>query len=226
MVQALYVKRSTIRLPEPKGIRYGVSGSGPQTSILVVGDSSAAGVGVDTQDKALIGRLVASISESHEISWNLIAKTGDTSRKVLGRLEMAVKKPAEYVLLAIGVNDVTSLMNPKESIHNIEKAIAFLKTEFNANRILVSQIPPMHLFPALPQPLRWWLGIKAKKLNCELKIMTDNDEQCSFLEVALPFDKDYMAEDGFHPGGAAYELWGNYVAKVIRTELSNKQELK
>lgn len=226
MVQAYYVKRTTLRLPEPKGSRNGVSGSGPKTSILIVGDSAAAGVGVETQDQALSGNLVTALAGTHEISWQMIAKIGDTSRKLYTRLEKAPKAPVEYVLISIGVNDVTSLIKPAEFVKNLIKIIELLKNEYHARRILFTKVPPMHLFPALPQPLRWWLGVKAKTLNDALQSLSESNEQCDFIDLALPFENDYMAKDGFHPGTEAYELWGNYVAKFIQTELAeNKVEI-
>ena len=77
----------------------------------------------------------------------------------------------------------------------------------------------MHLFPALPQPLRWWLGLKAKSLNSILERMAGHDDDCSVLPMASSFERHYMANDGFHPGEAAYTLWGNELAKVIRAAL-------
>ncbi|MDG1751549.1 MAG: SGNH/GDSL hydrolase family protein [Thalassotalea sp.] len=226
MAQAFYVKRTTLRLPEPKGSRNGVSGTGPKTSILIVGDSAAAGVGVETQEQALTGNLVDAIAGTHEVSWQMIAKTGDTSQKLFTRLDKATKFPVEYVLVSIGVNDVTSLIKPEEFVINLTKTIELLKKEYHARHILITKVPPMHLFPALPQPLRWWLGVRAKNLNDVLRSLSLSDDQCDFIDLALPFDKGYMAKDGFHPGAAAYELWGQHVAKFIQAELAeNRAEI-
>ena len=59
IAQGLYVRRVTPRLPEPEGERSGVNGAGPPLSLLILGDSAAAGVGVATQDQALSGQLVS-----------------------------------------------------------------------------------------------------------------------------------------------------------------------
>ncbi len=223
LLQASYVRRATPRLPEPEGLRFGVTGSGPKTSVLIAGDSSAVGVGVDKQENALTGRLVTELSVDHEVSWKLIAKTGDTSGKVLKRLNESSKSSFNYVLLSIGVNDVTSKVSPKASVNNLQLIINLLKTEFNAQHILISRVPPMHLFPALPQPLRWWLGKKASKLNDALKSAIHSDEQCSFLDIELPLENEYMAKDGFHPGAPAYKVWANYAAKIIQLDLRARE---
>ena len=47
--QGLYVSITVPRLPEPTGERVGEVGHGSPLRLLIVGDSSAAGVGVATQ---------------------------------------------------------------------------------------------------------------------------------------------------------------------------------
>ncbi|MEM1270634.1 MAG: SGNH/GDSL hydrolase family protein, partial [Bacteroidota bacterium] len=50
--QGQQVKKRVLRLPEPPGDRAGVIGEGPALSVLIVGDSSGAGVGASHQDEA------------------------------------------------------------------------------------------------------------------------------------------------------------------------------
>ncbi|ETX12905.1 hypothetical protein OCH239_15315 [Roseivivax halodurans JCM 10272] len=57
-VQGRIVRRGAVRLREPDGPRAGRTGAGPSLRLLIAGDSSAAGVGADTQAEALSGRLV------------------------------------------------------------------------------------------------------------------------------------------------------------------------
>lgn len=52
-VQGRQVKKNTPRLPEAKGPRKGIQeNGGKQIRLLILGDSAAAGVGVDHQDHA------------------------------------------------------------------------------------------------------------------------------------------------------------------------------
>lgn len=55
IIQGKKVKKNTPRLPEPEGVREGITGQGKKLSILILGDSAAAGVGVKTQEDALLG---------------------------------------------------------------------------------------------------------------------------------------------------------------------------
>lgn len=47
VIQGNRVKKNTVQLPEPEGEREGTCGQGQPLSILIVGDSAAAGVGVE-----------------------------------------------------------------------------------------------------------------------------------------------------------------------------------
>src|SRR5882757_272104 len=87
LAQGRYVRRVTPRLPEPEGLRQGIEGSGPLLRLLILGDSSAAGVGVATQAEALSGRLVAALATTFRVSWKLVATSGLTSAEVLKLLE-------------------------------------------------------------------------------------------------------------------------------------------
>jgi lysophospholipase L1-like esterase len=223
MVQGLYVRRVTPKLPEPLGARSGINGSGPRMSVLVVGDSAAAGVGVNTQDEALVGRLVKILSSTHQVSWKLHALTGINSAEVLVRLESEPKKAFDSVVVSVGVNDVTGRTGSEAWAMNLQKIINIIRNKFDAQFVFISCIPPMHAFPALPQPLRWWLGVRAKNLNVIMKKVTETNDKCFLVCAPFPIDNHYIAADGFHPGEAAYQLWGNYVAELIQVE--TKMEL-
>lgn len=66
VLQGWRVKKNTPRLPEPEGRREGQSGSGQALSILIAGDSAAAGVGVATQEDALLGAVLKELQADIE----------------------------------------------------------------------------------------------------------------------------------------------------------------
>ncbi|MGR3528415.1 MAG: SGNH/GDSL hydrolase family protein, partial [Sulfitobacter sp.] len=58
LAQGFRVRARALRLSEADGPRFGQVGDGPPLSILILGDSSAAGVGVGQQSQALSGQLI------------------------------------------------------------------------------------------------------------------------------------------------------------------------
>ncbi len=70
-------------------------------------------------------------------------------------------------------------------------------------------------FPALPQPLRWYLGRRARQLDRLLERDLAAEPGCRFLPLRFPHDPGLMAPDGFHPGPRVYRAWGRQVADQV-----------
>lgn len=74
----------------------------------------------------------------------------------------------------------------------------------------------MHRFPALPQPLRWYIGGRAKDFDRALANLADSQARCEFVKLDYAMmDPKTMAADGFHPGPAIYSLWAEEVVRRI-----------
>jgi len=216
LAQGYYVRRVTPRLEEPAGERSGIDGAGPPLRLLVVGDSAAAGVGVDTQAAALSGQLVAALAPDFRVEWKLLATTGHTTRDVLARLEAEAPEAFDVAVTSTGVNDVTGHTPPKQWLAQQERLVGLLRSRFQVRQLLLSSIPPMQRFPALPMPLGWYLGQRAELLNRSLGDWVQRDGGCEFVEPVFPLEPGLIAADGFHPGAAAYSIWARHLAERIR----------
>ncbi len=215
-VEAVIVRRRTPRLPEPQGERRGVHGAGESLRLFIVGDSAAAGVGVATQSEALCGRLVAHLAGEFRVDWRLEAKTGHRAEDVHLILQEQDTERFDVAITSIGVNDVTHMTGLGRWVDSQKAIVELLQTKFLVRHILLTGLPPMHMFPSLPQPLRWYLGARAFSFNKELKLFANRYEGCEFVSIDYPLEPAFMATDGFHPGAPAYDLWAGHVAGVIR----------
>jgi lysophospholipase L1-like esterase len=212
LLQATWVRLRTIKLPEAQGKRMGVCGQGQALKLLVLGDSAAAGVGTNLQEDALTGQLSTLLAVENQIQWHLVAKTGLTSTDIVNELEALPAQKFDLVLVSVGVNDVTHFTHQQQWLNNIHSIVELLNTKFGADQVLFSSVPPMHLFTAIAQPLRWWLGLRAKKLNALMTIAVESIDKCSILTVDLPFRPEYLAKDGVHPSKLAYKVWAEQAA--------------
>jgi lysophospholipase L1-like esterase len=219
VVQGLHARRVTPRLPEPPGDRSGRFGSGPALRLLITGDSSAAGVGAASQAEALSGHLGAELARSCRVDWTLRAKTGRTVREVIAALHAAPGERFDVAVICVGVNDVTGATRSAQWVARLRELVGLLASRYGVAHVLFSSLPPMHLFPALPQPLRWCLGARARHFNDLLRGVVAADARCELLELQLPMQPRYIAADGFHPGPDAYALWGQAAATAIRNRL-------
>ncbi len=213
--QAVNVRKKALKLPEASGLRSGVSGKGAPIRLLVVGDSSAAGVGVETQSDALFGQLVARLSESHEVRCKLIARTGATTASTLEILRKENPEPFDIIVTALGVNDITRAVSLRAWLSRQKALTDLLITQHAAKLIYISGLPPVGHFPLLPHPLRWVLGRQARRFDRHIKLFADAHPRTRYVQLAFKVDVDEMAEDGYHPGPKVYAEWAALIAESI-----------
>ncbi len=215
LAQGMGVRKRALILPEAPGPRDGVAGQGPLLRLLIVGDSSAAGVGAADQDEALAGQLVARLARRFQVEWRLIARTGATTASTLRHLERVPAGNYDLALVVLGVNDVTHGVPLGRWLAQQAELRGLLHGRFAVRRVLSSGLPPMGAFPALPQPLRWVMGASARRFDRALAEATAAEPFASHLAFDLGLEPGLMAADGFHPGPAGYALWAEQLAPAL-----------
>lgn len=212
--QAMTVRSRVRMLPEPQGARQGRKGQGPLLRLLVIGDSSAAGVGAPSQDDALLGQVVARLSQNWTVDYLLLAQSGGRTRDALAWLDGADLR-CDVAITALGVNDVTKGTSLRRFLRAQQDLHDRLHQRHGARQIIVSAVPPVGLFPALPQPLRWVLGQRAARFDRALRNQLAGRSQCH----CVPFDGEFrdgvMAPDGFHPSPRTYAIWADRLVSRI-----------
>ncbi len=221
LTQGMYVRRVVPRLPEPEGERAGVRGQGRALRLLILGDSSAAGVGAPTQDEALSGHVTRHLAQHCQVSWKLVAASGATTQQALNLVEAEPRTEFDVAFVAIGGNDVTSNLHPRQWVGRLERLTDTLGEKFNVARVVYSALPPMHLFPALPQPLRWYIGSRARTFNRHLAEFTERHTRCALLDPKFTADISQMASDGFHPGPRVYAAWAEAAASMLLSSVDS-----
>lgn len=218
-LQGKRVKRITPKLPEAAGPRAGISGEGSDLSLLVFGDSAAAGVGVDDQQQALIGVLAQALACEYRVDWRLLAKSGYNTAQAMRMLQTEVDSQSnlgfDVVVVSLGVNDVLSPLSVKRWIAQQKALVELLTVELGCQTLVLTRVPPMGDFPILPQPLRWFLGRRSQEFNQHLEQFAKQEPRFTLLNFGQQLDAEAMATDGFHPGKLIYRDWGQSAAKVV-----------
>lgn len=237
MAQGAWVRRRTPRLPEATGARHGVAGSGAvRLRLLVVGDSSAAGVGVRIQDDALApqlaGALAAHLTEMTErqgrgtsaVAWQLVAANGLRAHDALAMMAATRLYPADVLVTVLGVNDAIAGTPPSEWLRDLDAIRGHAHHRAKVRHTVHCAPPRMDLMPVFPQPLRWVMGATAARLDHALQVhLRQASRRTRFV---LPFDpsredpREWLAADGFHPNGALYRRWALELADHIDLDLS------
>ena len=227
IAQGKGVRTSALKLPEAAGERHGVAGAGQVAlRVLIVGDSSAAGVGVGTQDEAFAGQLAQALAErtGAAVGWQLVATSGHTASDAARALAGATLARADLLVTALGVNDVVGQTRPAQFLAALDEIHALAVTRAQVTHSWHCGLPPMGTMPLLPQPLRWILGRDAAHFDHAL--VRHLEGQTARLHLPLPeaprmrgkddaTPEGWMARDGFHPGLLGYRQWGRQVAEAI-----------
>ncbi|WP_319405203.1 SGNH/GDSL hydrolase family protein [uncultured Desulfosarcina sp.] len=216
LAQGFWVRHAVPKIAEAKGPRHGVTGSGKPIRILVAGDSSAAGVGAPIQAQALVGCLLSRLAVDFTVHWKLIANTGWSTPDLRSFLHTVHKTSYDIVLTATGMNDITSRQSMAACLLEQIKLVKLLREKFAVGHVLVSGLPPVHRFPLLPEPLRGFIGDRAKRLDNAIQSWSREQPDCDHIRLDFPVSTGKMAPDGFHPGPGIYALWADAAAVVIR----------
>ena len=211
LYQGRKVKRNTIRLPEPKGVRCGnielntgnnniATSNLPILRLMIIGDSAAAGVGSETQQQALSGHLITALqqhsiihSQFQTLNWCLLATSGHTSFDILRRLYVltAPSQPIDIMVLSVGVNDTTANVSTTIWQRQLEEIITIAQRKFGVRHLIFCSLPPMAKMPALPAPLSHFIGAKAASLDKVLQHVCTQHDGVHYMA----FDFAQMAQD-------------------------------
>ncbi len=218
LYQARQLKTSIPRLPEAGGPRSGrIDGREPVLRLHILGESPAAGVGVERMEDSLGPRMARELAarNGRAVQWQVIAANGRTAAALavhdVAGMEDA---PADLVVIALGVNDSLHFHSARRWIRSLEVLIGMVRRRCGREvPILVTPVPDLERFPALPAPLRTVLGLKARALDQALTRRLSDMPHVFRPSVELGGDSpEFFARDGFHPGPAGHREWGRRLA--------------
>jgi lysophospholipase L1-like esterase len=227
LAQGRKMRRTALRLPEAAGERTGVvlSGGKSELKLLFVGDSTMAGVGVRDQTAALAFQVSTILAEriGQAVRWQIVARAGVNTSQAFEFVKEQELLPADVLVTALGVNDVTSQRTPFQFVADYEALIRELSSRVGAKFAVISGVPPLHVTPAAPQPLRWYLGRYAHLLDDHLCRWIAHQQNIGYVSLQWASNPEEMATDGYHPGENLYRKWAVLVAESIASLLSEQR---
>ena len=179
-----------------------LGGDGPLW--VVLGDSTAQGIGATTYDQGYVGQLRAALDAHSSTPWRVLnlSRSGARAADVVGvqlpRLE-ALTTPPELVTCAIGANDMFPTPLP---------------TLLESMREIIRRLPSGAVIATIPQGLR---PARAMVVN---ELIRTEAPGAGLLVADVwahtgPPWHGKLAADGFHPGVAGYTEWAKAFAKAL-----------
>ena len=197
-------------LPEAELDWHGsVDGPNP-LRLLVIGDSTAAGVGVDSIRDGLAGNLARVLSQrtNRGVEWTVFARSGATTGEIRNFfLGLASRQKFDVVFVSTGVNDVMHLRTKLAFSNDLAQILERLEQASPDASILLAGIPRMERFVSLPDPLGTILGARAYRLNAAAHGVLEKHPRVVHVPPWPIETEGFFAVDDFHPSAAGYRAW-------------------
>lgn len=230
LVQAAWASRRARRLPAGEGDIEGTVGTGDDApmSILFVGESPVAGVGCEQMSQSVAAATARELARlaRRRVHWHAAGVNGiriqHTIEWLLPKLPL---RHYDFVVAVHGVNDTTGLTTLSEWRSRLQR-LAVLLGQSHRGKVFFTQVAPMHLFMALPQPLRAVIGLRAKCLDQALLEHPAHGESFHVLTADFPLDPSMLAEDGYHPSAEGHAHWGRAIARQLHLAYPLRTELQ
>lgn len=186
-------------------------GTGPDPLRFgVIGDSSAAGLGVDLPHQLPGTLLAAGLAEEADgpVLLTTYAISGSTTRDLPDQVDRALADPPTVALVIIGANDVTDRLSVRNSARLL--AVQLERLRAAGVNVVVGTCPDLGAIRPIPQPLRavasGWSLLLARAQRVAV-------EQAGCVPVSLAAllspeffarPDDLFSPDRFHPNAAGY----------------------
>jgi lysophospholipase L1-like esterase len=225
----LYLQGQRVRkkigvLPGASGDTRGKVGDGAESvKLLVIGESTVAGLGAKTHETALSGQFSFFLSQAlgRSVEWLAIGKNGVTARRTIDELVPLIPagEKFDFVLLGVGGNDVLKVSSPKKWRKDMLELISIMRSRYPECGIFMTNAPAVHLSPVLPHPIKGLLGGLSKMHELNTKEFTRDLEKVYYFHRPTEVPHDFWA-DGIHPSEAGYRLWSERMVRFFTENYS------
>ncbi|MDB5798824.1 MAG: hydrolase family protein [Paucimonas sp.] len=218
VLQGRRTRARVARLPEPTDPASGLVGTaiGKPLTLLLLGESPVAGVGVSSHAEGVGAATAAALATAsgRKVQWQALGvngiTVGEAASLLLPRLQQS---QVDIACIAFGVNDSTAFRRHTAWRSAVAGLLDQVESRLQPRHILLSGVPPLSAFPALPWPLRTVLGLKSASLDRALASLAQSRSRTSHVPLPRQLaDPALMASDGYHPSAAGCALWGGLLA--------------
>ncbi|MDO5627842.1 MAG: SGNH/GDSL hydrolase family protein [Mobilicoccus sp.] len=187
-------------------------------SLLVAGESTAVGVGVDTHHDGIAPVIAAGLHEATDrtVTWHVNGRNGGRLRTTGARQLPPLTGEHDVIVLMLGVNDTLGLTSATRWRREIETLLTQARARLRPRGVIVlAGVPQLGTFTALPQPLRAVMGWHGAALDGVLSRVARLHADVVHVPTPAISDPEDLATDGFHPSATGYRRWGERLAEAV-----------
>jgi lysophospholipase L1-like esterase len=192
--------------------------------MAMLGDSSAAGYGVHTDEQTPAALIAQGLSElaGRPVLLHNVAEVGGRSADLLQQVGLVLPGRPELAVVMIGTNDVTHRVRASESVRYLTEALTALRAA--DVRIIVGTCPDLGTIRPISQPLRYLARRLSRNLAAAqaIAVVGVGGRAVSMGDILGPefaTKRELFSEDLFHPSAAGYARAAEVLVPSIAAEL-------
>jgi lysophospholipase L1-like esterase len=199
----------------------------PPLRLVLLGDSSALGVGVHEVEDTIGGQLAQLLAEGgvqtgageRQVQLSSVGVARSRSSDLATQVARALlgERPDVAVVL-IGANDATTLRRPVEAAAYLGAAVRRLRDA--RVEVVVGTCPDLGAVRAIAPPLRQlagWLGRRTARAQARAVVAAGGSVVDLATETGPVFraDAGTLCHDGYHPSADGYRVWAHALLPAV-----------
>jgi len=203
---------------------------GEPLRMVIVGDSTTRGLGVERVEQTLGAQVAMKVAESigRPVELHGYGVSGAVSADVPDQLREVASRDVDVIVVEVGSNDVTHRTSLGDVDRHTERLLRAAK---DRSEIVVLGSAGRLNSPNFPQPLRWIVMQRANAVRDRQRAVARRLD-VPFMDVKRDVSPAYDAagrsansRDLFHPSAEGYEIWARPLAKLVVAQLSDSRRL-
>lgn len=212
--------------------------TGDRLRMVVFGDSTTAGVGVDVAEDSLPYRVAQLVADAEDRPVDVLsygwagARMADVARDQVARALLprrtrdaghAPLRIADVVVIVVGANDATHRTRPARFRRSLREALDAIRQAAPSARVVIAGVPRLRGALRDLEPLIALADAYASTLR---RIQRQEAERAGAAYADLARDvlprlrgridpATALSSDRFHPGPQVYAAWGDVIAEAL-----------
>ena len=213
--QGIGVRLRTERmLPAQGPVMHSIPGKQPGIALLVLGDSSAASVGIGKSEDGLAAQLATQLSEKtgQAVKWRAAGFSSATAGQIRDHvIPNLAAEPWTHIVLSIGTNDAKNFHTVSRFKKDFGGMLYALRAKWPEARIVWSPIVDVKRMPALPGMMSSILEVRAGAFNRMGQRLCNERGAVATTRLPIRDPQAGFSSDGFHASEAGYRAWAEHV---------------
>ncbi len=201
-----------------KTILFSFTPEHPQQKIVILGDSTAVGVGAENPSLSIAGRIHTVFPEAEIVNKGV---SGSKVKDLLAVLQHIPPKSFDIVIIQIGGNDIVRFTKAQLFERNLTEVLT--EAQKKGQHVVFFTAGNVGTAPLFPFPLTQIYRKRTLEIR-DISLKQAHNHGAHYVdlfesEANDPFVKDpkkYYSSDSFHPSGAGYGVWFEKIQPVLQ----------